>query len=85
MRTDVIEILRKAQWMRCQLQRVEECLDLLEPDDRLVVEILVEEPFDKIMAICEQLEVSERTAYRRIHRVLGLLHKLFLENYVAIC
>lgn len=83
MRKDVIEVLQKAQWMRCQVQRVEECLDQLDPDEALVVECLLEED-DKIMAICGALDVSERTAYRMISRVLARLHKLFLENYVAI-
>lgn len=80
---EVLGVLQRAQWMRCQVQRVEECLELLEPDEAAVVEILLESD-DKIMAVCEELGVSERTAYRVISRVLEKLRVLFLENYVAI-
>lgn len=83
MRRDVIEVLKRAEWMKEQVRRVEECLDMLGPDEALVVECLMESD-DKIMAICEALEVSERTAYRMIDRVLGALFELFLENRVAV-
>ena len=67
-----------------QAQLVMDCVDQLEPEDRLVLDIWLDDNNEKIMRICEALEVSDATAYRRKDRVLGVLSKLFVEIGVRI-
>ena len=83
MRKDVLETIKKAEWMRRQVKRVDECLEELSPEEAIVLELLMEDS-DKIMAVCMELDVSERTAYRRINRVLLRISELFEQNGVAI-
>ena len=83
MRKDVLEILKRAEWMRRQVERVDECLEELTPEEALVVDCLMEGS-DKIMAVCMELDVSERTAYRRIDQVFGRLRELFAQKGVTI-
>ena len=74
---------RVLEWVKLA-QRIGECVDSLEPEDRLVLDILCDECGEKIMRICEELSVSEPTAYRRKDRVLHRLSKFFAENDVRI-
>lgn len=60
------------------------CVEQLAPEDQLVLEIWADEYGEKIMRICEVLEVSEPTAYRRKDRVLHRLSELFRENGMRI-
>ena len=84
MRKDVIEILKKAEWMRRQAELVEECLEELTPEEAVVVDCLMEERNEKIMRICYDLDVSIPTAYRRIERVLDRISELFDKKGVII-
>ena len=84
MRKDVIEILKKAEWMRRQVELVEECLEELTPEEAVVVDCLMEEGNGKIMAVCTALDVSERTAYRQIDRVKDRISQLFERKGVTI-
>ena len=74
---------RVLEWVRLA-ERIGECVESLEPEDRLVLDILCDECGEKMMRICEELSVSEPTAYRRKDRVLHRLWELFRENDVRI-
>ena len=81
---DVLEVLRKAEWMRCQVERVEDCLEELSEDDRLVMECLMDGYDEKILRICDLLDVSIPTAYRRVERVKHRISQLFEQKGVII-
>lgn len=60
------------------------CLEQLTPDERLVLDILADEGDEKMMRICEELEISRATAYRKKDVVLGKLSELFRDFGVRI-
>ena len=74
---------RVLEWVK-MAQRIGECVESLEAEDRLVLDILCDECGEKIMRICDEVCVSEPTAYRRKDRVLHRLLQLFAENDVRI-
>ena len=74
---EVLEAVRFAQ-------DVMDCVELLEPEERELLEILTDEGGEKGLRIAELLEVSFATAYRRKDRVLHRLSQLFRENGVRI-
>ena len=84
MRKDVLKVLERAEWMRRQVERVDACLQELTQEEALVLECLTEAEDGRIMAVCMALDVSERTAYRRIDQLLGRLSELFEGNGVTI-
>ena len=65
-----------------QAQLVMECVDQLEPEERLVLDILLEEGGGKLVKISDELDVGMTTAYRRKCHVLHRLSELFRENQV---
>ena len=77
-----VAVLRQAEVMRAQLERIEECLDALSYEDRLVLDIVADWEGEKIMRICDALRVSEPTAYRRKRGALIRISELFKENMV---
>lgn len=79
-----VAVLRSLEGLRDRLERIEDCLDQLDYEDRLVLDIVMDLEGEKIMRICETLQVSEPTAYRRKNRVLHRISKLFRENRVII-
>ena len=84
MRKDVLKVLERAEWMRRQVERVDACLQELTQEEALVLECLTEAEDGRIMAVCMALDVSERTAYRRIDQLLGRISELFEGNGVTI-
>ena len=82
-RRQVLDTLRRAEVLREQLERLDECLEELEPEEQEVLEILLEDD-EKMVRICDALDVSQATAYRVKDRVLGKLSQLFLDKQVRI-
>lgn len=77
-----VAVLRSVERLRRRVERIEECLEALTYEERLVAEIVADREGEKIMRICEALQVSEPTAYRRKNRVLHRISQLFRENRV---
>ena len=61
---------------------VMDCVEELEPEDRLVLDILLEEGGGKLVKISDELDVGMTTAHRRKCRLLHRLSELFRENCV---
>ena len=76
MRKDVLEILKKAEWMRRQVERVDECLGALTPEEAMVVACFMENN-GNIMGIIEELGIPKTSAYRKIDVIL-----LKIQNYL---
>ena len=83
MERDVLGYLRKVEDMRRQVELVDDCLEELDEDGELVLEILLEGG-ETIVRICEELGVSRATAYRRVKGVLGEIEQLFAEKQVTL-
>lgn len=63
MRSEILHMLRRAR-------QLEEQIEELAPDERLVVEILLDGEDGKVTRICDELSISKTTAYRRIDEIL---------------
>lgn len=60
------------------------CLDQLSPDERLVLEILLDPGGGKLVKISQELDVSLTTAYRKKWGVLHRISQLFRDSGVEI-
>ena len=69
----VLETVLRA---REQLERIEECIEQLEPEEQEVLEILLEGG-ETNLRLMEDLDVSRATAFRVKARVLARLEELF--------
>ena len=70
---EVLEAVRFAQ-------DVMDCVELLEPEERLVLDILLEEGGGKLVKISDELDVGMTTAYRKKIRLLHKISELFRAN-----
>lgn len=77
----VLRILRAAERARDFADCVDACVEEMDPEDAAVLQILLEED-EKIMRICEELDVAQATAYRRKYRAIKAFAQLFRENRV---
>ena len=84
MEKEIIQVLRKGRQLRQKLQRIEDVLSQLEPDESLILEILLDEENEKVVRICEELDVSFATGYRYIACVLERTKNILQENMVEI-
>lgn len=75
MKDRVLELVKLAE-------SVQLCTELLEPEERLILDILLEEGGGKLVKISDELDVGMTTAYRRKCHVLHRLSELFRENQV---
>lgn len=75
MKDRVLELVKLAE-------EIGGCVEQLEPEERLVLDILLEEGGGKLVKISDELDVGMTTAYRRKCHVLHRLSELFRENQV---
>jgi len=79
-----VAVLRQAEVMRAQLERIEECLDALSYEDRLVLELLCIHPESgNLTQLCDTLNIEKSSVYRRKYRALHRIRELFVKNGVG--
>ena len=84
MRKDILHMLRRVRELRGKLDRIEACLAQLDPDDQLILDIMLDEDNQKIARICEEFDVSFATGYVYVNAVLDRIPNIFKENMVEI-
>jgi FixJ family two-component response regulator len=76
MKREEYRVLETVIRAREQLERIEECIEQLEPEEQEVLEILLEGG-ETNLRLMEELDVSRATAFRVKARVLARLEELF--------
>ena len=85
MRERTERVLRRLGWLRHQLELADECLDLLNLEDKMVLEHFYIEPGEELAQLCDSLQVEKSSVYRRKYRALQKIGELFEEYGVALC
>ena len=85
MRKQTERVLGRRGWLRHQLELVEECLDLLCLEDRMVLAHFYMGGDGDISQLCDSLQVEKSSVYRRKYRALQRIGGLFEEYGVALC
>ena len=85
MRERTERVLRRLGWLRHQLELADECLDLLNLEDKMVLEHFYMDCDGDISQLCDSLQVEKSSVYRRKYRALQKIGELFEEYGVALC
>ena len=85
MKERVERVLRRLNWLRHQLELVEDCLDLLNLEDKMVLEHFYMDPGEELAQLCDSLQLEKSSVYRRKYRALQKIGELFEEYGVALC
>lgn len=80
----VMLVLWVAEQMRGFVEKVDACVDALDEEQREIYEILTDGCGEEITRICDILDVTKSTAYRRKEAVLERLDELFRAFHVQL-
>lgn len=76
-----IAILKNMEAVRTRLEAVEECLEQLSDDERMVLEMLcIRSERGTVRDTCDILNIEKSSVYRIKRRALGKLEDMFLEK-----